>query len=165
MNYKFDSIVPRSEANALKEMIFQRVRERSESITDDVQTDVMNIARESFVSNNNPFSQIINSKPEKIEPKNEPAVDKVEISNKTTNTQEKVPAGIGFAQKELNPAAITHEHDLREEITASTYKTTMSEARESLSNKKSFLGALDFLNSQAAVSLLRTRADRFEAIG
>ena len=38
----------------------------------------------------------------------------------------------------------------------------MAEAREALSNKKSFMGALNFLNSQAAVSLIRTRADKFE---
>ena len=38
----------------------------------------------------------------------------------------------------------------------------MAEAREALSSKKSFMGALNFLNSQAAVSLIRTRADKFE---
>lgn len=164
MNYKFDSIVTRSEANALKEMIFQRVRERSESLTDDVKTDVMNVARESFVSQNNPFSQIINSKPEKVEPENKQienkqAVDTVEISNKE-ETQ-----GIGFPQRTIDPKAVTHERDLKEEITATAYKSTMAEARQSLTNKKSFMGALDFLNSQAAVSLLRTRTERFEVIG
>jgi hypothetical protein len=40
----------------------------------------------------------------------------------------------------------------------------MEEARKTLSNKKSFMGALNFLNSQAAVSLMRTRADKFEIV-
>jgi hypothetical protein len=35
----------------------------------------------------------------------------------------------------------------------------MREAREGLANKKSFMGALEFLNSQAAVSLLNKRAN------
>ena len=39
-----------------------------------------------------------------------------------------------------------------------------AEARIGLENKKTFMGALDFLNSQAAVSLMRTRSDKFEAI-
>ena len=155
MNYKFDSIVSRSEANALKEMIFQRVRERSEAISEDVQVDVMNSARESFVSNNNPFSQIISSQQEKTEQ----TVDTVEI-NENKETQD-----IGFPQKSLNPQAISQERVKREEIATVAYQATMSEARQSLSNKKSFMGALDFLNSQAAVSLMRTKQDRFEVIG
>ena len=40
----------------------------------------------------------------------------------------------------------------------------MLEAREALSNKKGFVGALNFLNAQAAVSLARTRTDKFEVI-
>ena len=35
MNYKFDSIVNKTEANALKEMIFRRVRERSENLAEE----------------------------------------------------------------------------------------------------------------------------------
>ena len=59
MSYKFDSIVNKQEADALKEMIFRRVRERSNSMNEEVQTEVMDLARDSFVSNNNPFSQIV----------------------------------------------------------------------------------------------------------
>ena len=36
----------------------------------------------------------------------------------------------------------------------------MIEAREGLTNKKSFMGALAFLNSQAAASLLNKRVGR-----
>ena len=45
-----------------------------------------------------------------------------------------------------------------------TIQNNMAEAREALSSKKSFMGALNFLNSQAAVSLMRTRADKFEIV-
>ena len=38
MSYKFDSIVNKQEADALKEMIFRRVRERSNSMNEEVQT-------------------------------------------------------------------------------------------------------------------------------
>ena len=40
----------------------------------------------------------------------------------------------------------------------------MRETREALTNKKIFMGALNFLNSQAAISLMRTRADKFEIV-
>ena len=159
MNYKFDSIVSRSEANALKEMIFQRVRERSEAMTDDVQADIMNVARESFVSQNNPFSQIINSQPQKTEQVQNTNVDTVEIAEKTE------PLEIGFPQKTLSSQAVSEENAVREQIATIAYQSAMSEARQSLSNKKSFMGALDFLNSQAAVSLMRTNRERFEVIG
>lgn len=43
MAYKFDSIVNKSEADALKDMIFRRVQERSKGMSDEVQTDVMDL--------------------------------------------------------------------------------------------------------------------------
>ena len=146
MNYKFDSIVNKSEANALKEMIFRRVRERSENLAENVQEDVMNVARDSFVSKNNPFSQIINTP----------------IENKEIKHEEKPE--IGFPQKELNQRAVEESRVIKEQILAATVQSTMSDARNTLNNKKSFVGALEFLNSQAAASLLKTRSDKFEAI-
>ena len=53
MNYQLNSYVNRKEAEALKDMIFKRARERAQSMTDDVQADVMSIARESFTSKGN----------------------------------------------------------------------------------------------------------------
>ena len=57
-NYKYDSIVSKTEVEALKDMIFKRARERAEALnktvqenyTSSVQKDVMDIARESFVA-------------------------------------------------------------------------------------------------------------------
>ena len=146
MNYKFDSIVNKSEANALKEMIFRRVRERSENLAENVQEDVMNVARDSFVSKNNPFSQIINTP----------------IENKEIKHEEKPE--IGFPQKELNQRAVEESRVIKEQILTATVQSTMNDARNTLNNKKSFVGALEFLNSQAAASLLKTRSDKFEAI-
>ena len=86
--------VNRQEAEALKEMIFKRVRERAESMnaetqqayTEAVQSDVMDLARMSFAQNtNNPFTlenaseaqKNVESKPQEQESK----VDSFENQN------------------------------------------------------------------------------------
>ena len=163
MNYQLNSYVNYKEAETLKEMIFKRVKERSESLTSDVQTDIMNIARESFVSNNNPFSQISNvpsaetpiqetvtQEPEK--PASESALKEY------VDTIEETYKGVGFTQKALLPGAANQYRTIQEQTSARQIQHTMQEAREGLSNRKSFMGALAFLNSQAAVSLLNKRA-------
>ena len=137
-----NSIVNKNEADALKEMIFRRVRERAQSMTDDVQVDVMEIARDSFVSNNNPFSQ---------------------IANKEEAPKEQKEIGFPARKTEKTPAA-QKTKILNEQIASQAIQNNMIEARNALSNKKSFMGALNFLNSQAAVSLIKTRTDRFEVI-
>lgn len=151
MSYNINSFVNRNEANELKAMIFARARERAQSLNEDVQTDVMDVARESFVSRNNPFSQIIQNAEEKIQTEGTEVVQK--------NEEE-----IGFPQRELKARAVEQERVVQEQLTASAVQNTMNEARNALSSKKSFMGALNFLNSQAAVSLMRTRSDKFEAV-
>ena len=150
MSYKFDSIVGKNEADVLKEMIFRRARERSQSMNEDVQSDVMDMARESFVSKNNPFSQIITD----AEKANAVSAGKTEV------TQQE----IGFPQKELKPRAVEERRTVEYKITSDTINNNMIEARSGLQSRKSFMGALDFLNSQAAVSLMRTRSDKFEVV-
>lgn len=150
MSYALNSFVNRNEAEALKEMIFRRVRERSESVSEDVQNDVMDMARESFVSKDNPFSKIVTD-------------NGVETENsKTVHAEE--TAEIGFPQRELKSRAVEHSRVLAEQISVKAIQDNMSEARAELSNKKSFMGALNFLNAQAAVSLMKTRADKFEML-
>lgn len=153
MSYKFDSIVNRNEAAALKEMIFKRAQERAQVMSEDTQSDVMDMARDSFVSKDNPFSKIIeNTKPSVVEPeKVQPA--KVEPEQKSEE--------IGFPMPE---ARLQQNKIINNQMTASAINNNMAEAREALSNNKSFMGALNFLNSQAAVSLMRTRADKFEIV-
>ena len=151
MSYKFDSIVSKNEAAALKDMIFKRAQERAKSFNEDAQADVMDMARDSFVSKDNPFSKIIeNTKPENktVEPE---AVEKKQKDD-----------GVGFPMpKEVK---LQQNQVINNQITSSAINSNMREAREALTNKKSFIGALNFLNSQAAVSLMRTRADKFEIV-
>lgn len=155
MSYNFNSFVNTNEANALKEMIFNRAKERAQSMAEDVQADVMDVARESFVSKNNPFSQIIQSAAESTKP-----VEEV----KPKNTVSEKSDGIGFPQRELKARAIEQGRMVQEQVRASAIQNAMNEAHSALSNKKGFMEALNFLNSQAAVSLMRTRTDRFEAV-
>ena len=154
MSYKFNSIVNKQEADALKEMIFRRARERAESMNEAAQSDVMDLARNSFVSKNNPFSQIIENA--------QKATNKTVETTENSNNQESKE--IGFPQRELKPRAVEQARSLQESASTSEIQNNMLEARNALSSKSSFMGALDFLNSQAAVSLMRTRADKFEAV-
>ena len=165
MSYQFDSYVNRQEAEALKEMIFKRAKERAASMTDDVHADVMNIARESFVSNNNPFSQVLAQTTTKS-----PETKQTEtVENKTSALHEFVEAAeaaakdVGFTQKNLFAGA-TQNKIIKEQMTAYQVQSTMREAREGLSNKKSFMGALEFLNSQAAASLLNRRSSGLDIV-
>ncbi len=163
MNYNLNSYVDKKEAAALKEMIFNRVRERSESMNAEVQTDIMDVARESFVSKNNPFSQIVQG----IQKESE-TVEKAYSSygKEVKDEKEKtVDTGIGFPQRVEKAYALEQNKLIQEQMTIIAVQNTMNEAREALSNKKSFMGALNFLNTQGAVSLMRTRADRFEVLG
>lgn len=147
MSYDYNSFVNKNEADALKDMIFKRISERSKTLADDVRSDVMDLAKESFVDKSNPFSlnTITDTKP-------------AETPSEETEKE------IGFPQRKEIPDIARQNRLLNEEIIHNTIQNNMIEAREALSDKKSFMGALNFLNSQAAVSLIRTRADKFEAI-
>ena len=73
---------------------------------------------------------------------------------------------IGFSQKKRpENVQIKQRNDIiNEQIASKAIQNNMVEARAALSSKQSFMGALNFLNSQAAVSLIRTRADKFEMV-
>ena len=166
MNYQLNSYVNKQEAEALKEMIFKRVRERANAMTDDVHADVMDIARESFVSNNNPFSQIlaqteVKSGKEVVEEK--PEV-KTSALHQYVEKIEKEAEQIGFPQKNLFAGAENQNRIIKEQAAAAQVQNTMREAREGLSNRKSFMGALEFLNSQAAASLLNKRTNGLDIV-
>ena len=151
MSYKFDSIVSKNEAAALKDMIFKRAQERAKSFNEDAQADVMDMARDSFVSKDNPFSRIIENTIQENKTVEPEAVEKKQKDD-----------GVGFPMpKEVK---LQQNQVINNQITSSAINSNMREAREALTNKKSFIGALNFLNSQAAVSLMRTRADKFEIV-
>ena len=154
-NYKFDSIVSRNEQDALRDMIFKRARERAEALNDniqssytnDIKSDVMDLARDSFVSEHNPFSQ-------------EAAPASV--------VEEKAPeAEIGFSKRHVETLRAQIEYKnriVKEEIVNKETEANMQEARADFSNRKTFMGALDFLNSQASIALVKTKGNTFEAI-
>ena len=146
-NYKFDSIVNKQEAEALKEMIFKRARERAESMTKEVQesytstikNDIMDLARDTFVSSKNPFSG--------------------DTEHNQTASKEK----IGFPQRrieEIKSHISYHNRTTSEEVV----EETMSDAHNEFSGRTSFMGALNFLNSQASISLVNKHGKRFEAM-
>ncbi len=146
-SYKFESIVNRQEADALKEMIFKRARERADSIaketqdtyTSAVKNDIMDLARDTFVSNKNPFS---------IEP---------------VPAQPEEQAEVGFSKRRVEE--IKSQINYRNRTTSEkVVEETMSEARIEFGGRTSFMGALNFLNSQASISLVNKRGKNFEAL-
>lgn len=154
-NYKFDSIVSRNEQEALRDMIFKRAKERAEALNaniqssyaNDIKSDVMDLARDSFVSEHNPFSQ---------------------KSEQVQVVEEKAPESeIGFSKRHVETlkAQIAYKNKItREEIVNKETEANMKDARADFSNKKTFMGALDFLNSQASIALVKNQGAAFEAI-
>lgn len=155
-NYK--STVGSTEAAALKEMIFKRARERAESLdnevkasySDDVQNDVMNIARDSFVTTKNPFSMIAegNKKPE-------------------PTPKAKEDTGLGFPQRkidEIKSNIVYRNKEISENTSRKAVESTMDDARADFKKKDTFIGALNFLNSQASIALIKTSGKSFDAI-
>ena len=165
MNYQLNSYVNRQEAEALKEIIFKRAKERANAMTSDVQADIMNIARDSFVSNKNPFAQFLAPAEEltsavREQEKVVKSEEKTSVLHEYTDAMEEAAQEVGFPIKDLFSGAVNQNKMIKEQAIAAQVQSTMIEAREGLTNKKSFMGALDFLNSQAAASLLNKRAGR-----
>lgn len=146
-NYNLKSIVSNSEQEALKEMIFKRVRDRAQAMNDEVQgsytkatqNEVMDLARESLTVKRNPFAE-----------------------KKEDNKQE-----IGFAKrqvKEIKAQVSQYQANTTNDIKNKEVEFTMEEARANLCNKASFTGALNFLNSQATIALVKNKGQKFEAL-
>ena len=152
------SIVSKNEAEDLTEMIFKRARERAEAIEKNVQEDyttstqydVMDLARYSFVAKKNPFSQIANSKNEETVAEN----------------KEKENVQIGFPERKKEPLSSYVKNNIgdNEQLIQQEVQQAMLDARVDLSSKKTFTGALDFLNSQASIALVNKRTRAFDAI-
>lgn len=153
--YNYNSIVGRQEAEALKEMIFKRARERAESLTQDVQdeytssaqNDVMEIARNSFNASRNPFS-----------------FSEVKPVEKTETKREDVgfpPRKIESVPESPSESSLKATND---RIIKNTIESNMAEAGSALRQKQSFMGALNFLNAQASVALVKKSGKSFEAL-
>ena len=156
-NYNFRSTVSSQEAEALKDMIFKRARERAQALTEDVQTsytnsiqnDVMDLARDSFVSSKNPFSQI------------------VETAQNNNTKMEPEEKEIGFAKRQVNDIKAQIEQRTttsNTELASSQVSSAMYDTRTEFVKKSSFMGALNFLNSQATISLVKNKGQSFEAL-
>ena len=160
-------------ADELKEMIFKRTKERAEAMTSNIQADVMDIARASFESNNNPFAQILKTTEKSQTTSSDVQAEKMVNKEKEVKTSalhqfveksEENQNNIGFKPTVLNSGFSLQDKLVKEQIAVVQVKNAMEEAREGLASRKSFIGALEFLNSKAAISLLKTRADKFEAL-
>ena len=159
MNYQLGSFVNKSEAEALKDLIFKRAKERSKAMSEDIHADIMNIARESFVNNKNPFSQALpETKEEIIQAENMPEKEKTSSIHEYVEEAEEQAEEIGFPLRNLVQRAANQNMMIKNQITSAQVQNTMIEAHQELSNKKSFMGALAFLNSHAAASLFNQRA-------
>ena len=165
-NYIQKSIVSSSEAEALKEMIFQRARARAEALTKETETsyttavhaDIMDLARNTVNPDKNPFRLIAEPQQEQQKPEQTP----VQVEEKTIKTD-----GLGFSPRKHNTVKtdiLTRNKDVAEVLTSKEVLSVMDDAHNNLSRKQSFTGALNFLNSQASISLIKSRGKAFEAM-
>ena len=158
-NYNLNSIVSRSEQEALKEMIFKRARERAQALsentnkefTDNIHNDVMELARKSFVAPRNPFSEKVEEKTENIEEKN----------------NEDIELEIGFGKRHISEikAQIKHrDKNSYDDLANYEIYSAMENIKKDFKPKGSFTGALEFLNTQASLNIAKKKDKNFEAI-
>ena len=74
---------------------------------------------------------------------------------------------IGFAPRKsdsVKPAVSNSDRVVKETIVNNTLQSNMNDARNDFKTNKSFMGALEFLNSQASIALIQNRGKKFEAL-
>lgn len=157
-SYDYRSIVSRNEVEALREVIFNRARQRAEAMANQVQTEyknsfreeMMDIARNSFNAPGNPFGNKINAL------KEEP----VQQAQKTEQ--------IGFEQhtseEKIQEIIKSRSESSDKVLSQNEVYSVMNSAGTEFEKSKGFMGALDFLNSQASLSLMSSRKPNFEMI-
>ena len=158
-NFHFIDIKPtidKSQVNSIKEAIFARAREKAnalaeeknESYTTQAQNDVMNTARESLnIPEVNPFNQFIKS-----------INNGVSTNNNNPVTAEN-KAEVAPAEKNEPPQReVKHniESVNNSNYTNSVRNETMSAARSQFSQGRSLADTLNFLNTQAAISMAKS---------
>ena len=158
-NYNYSrSIVSPAEIEALREVIFERVRKRAESLAKDTQDkytssfkeELMDVARKSFDNPANPFMVITETeKP---------------VESKLPEKQEE----IGFKQKvtkENVKEIIKQKEDIvRQKIAQNEVASAMNIAGTDFENTQKLTGALQFLNAQAGIYMANKRKASFEAL-
>ena len=157
MSYAFNSVVSKQEQDALKNMIFKRAQERAQLLVDEVQssyttstqTEIMDLARNSFVANKNPFS-LESAKKESVVEDTSDEMEKIELSKKHA--------------EEIKNKIYEKQESIKSDMARNLMNANMDEARNALDKKHSFMGALEFLNSQASISLVKNKGKSFEAL-
>jgi len=157
-SYDSKSIVSKTEAQALKELIFNRARQRAEALSNDTQNkytdsfrnELMDIARKSFNTPENPFAR------------------KIEETKKTEVVKSQPQQQIGFKQKtseENIKEIIKLKNEIaRESIIHKEIAEVMDNNGSDFAKRKNFTGALDFLNAQAGIYMAGKNKTSFEAI-
>lgn len=149
-NFHFIDLIPsidKKQVNAIKDAIFARAKEKSnalaqektENYTTQTQNDVMEVARESLnIPEVNPFNQFLKSM-------------KLEAAPNTDNTQ---PVNdVEQPQKEVKH----NIESVRSENYAESVKDeTMKAARAQFRQGQSLADTLNFLNTQAAISMAKS---------
>jgi len=156
----FRSTVSTQEAEALKEMIFKRVRERAENLTEetkksytqDTKFDVMNLARDSFVAKKNPFS----------------LQTEEDLKNKeTSKIIDERDKEIGFVQRDIKEVKVQlsqRNNSFNTQISENEKNAIMNNAHLEFNKTGQFTGALEFLNSQATIGLIKNNVKHFDTI-
>jgi len=164
-SYSYTGIVSKAETEALKELIFNRARQRAENLAKDTQEkytssfreDIMDIARNSFNSPGNPFAQkteLVHNENQKVR-ENQPQVKERhnDIGFKQRTTENNIKEIIKF------------RNDLsKEKIANNEISGIMQQAGAEFTTSKNFTGALEFLNSQASIYMAGERKAKFDTI-
>jgi len=158
-NYNYNgAIVSKAETEALKEMIFNRARQRAAALAQETQNqytssfkdEIMDIARSSFNTPGNPFAQKVS-----------------EAGNKENNKTAK-QSQIGFEQKqtdkEINQIIKSKNELAKEIVTQKEIARVMQRATTEFEQTKQFVGALNFLNAQAGINIAGRKKANFEII-
>lgn len=162
-HYESSSVVSKMEAEALKDMIFNRVKERSKALADDVnqsymssvQNEVMDIARNSFVANKNPFSMVAQ------DVKTEPV--KEEMQEEVISSKQKFIQKSKKQAEELKRQIYNNQNEYQKDYANTFVRESMLESRSLNGVKTNFIGALNFLNAQASIALVNSSGKHFDA--
>ncbi len=160
MSYSLkNTIVSQAEIDSLKDIILKRAQVRSQELANEVQNDLttsfqnelMANARESFNISKNPFT----IKEEKPLEEVAPLVDEVTVKETEIVKNQVSEIKTQISKKSTN---------INTDMTDLAIKSVMENARIDFSNRQSFIGALNFLNSQATISLIKSKGKDFNAI-
>lgn len=158
-NFHFIDIKPtidKSQVNSIKEAIFARAREKSnalaeeknENYTSQVQNDVMDTVRDSLnIPEINPFNQFIKSI------NGGGATNNTSPTNVEAKSEAAPPEKVEAPQREVkhNIESVNNSN-----YTNSVRNETMNAARDQFIQPMSLADTLNFLNTQAAISMAKS---------